>query len=503
MSSRDWSTARTYGRFMQDLHLLQEATQSDLSQDDILFVLNVNEVQADAQPKKVTVSGLGTVIGGGGGATALSGLSDVDIVTTPPTNGQALVYASGTGEWIPGDAGAAAAGSANEIQYNDGSSGLAASADLTWDDTAKELGVGGDINLDDGGTYSTTVQTVTPTANRTISFPDATGTVALVAGSNQAVQYNSAGANAGDSGLLYDATTGSLTVGGKTVTTDAPVINLNQTWNNAATTFTGLKLNVTNTASAAGSSLLDLQLNGSSAFKFDGANRRFYLGSNNYAYFDVSADGYVVSITNRYAGGSGFSFRTDLIIKGINSGILLGGDTYTPGIRLGTFASPPNHVKHLNAGNVTSTMWLFGKYGGAYAASTGYINGTGVSVWCGYGAQPTDANANGGNAGNFDVWLNAGGAGAGTGVAGANGRLRVMNDDTDTEVFGVEQSGVVQIGGERLIANLPSSPTAGMITRVTDGDSGLTFGNTVVNSGAGATPYLVWYNGTNWTIIGA
>jgi len=43
---------------MQDLHLLQEATQSDLSQDDILFVLNVNEIQADAQPKRVTLSGL-------------------------------------------------------------------------------------------------------------------------------------------------------------------------------------------------------------------------------------------------------------------------------------------------------------------------------------------------------------------------------------------------------------------------------------------------------------
>jgi hypothetical protein len=155
------------------------------------------------------------------------------------------------------------AGSNTEIQYNNSGS-FGASADLTWDDTAKELGVGGDINLDDGGTYETTVQVVTPTANRTISFPDATGTVALVAGSNQAVQYNSAGTNAGDSGLLYDATSGSLTVGGKTVTTDAPVINLSQTWNSAGTTFTGLKLNVTNTASASGSNLLDLQVGGTS-----------------------------------------------------------------------------------------------------------------------------------------------------------------------------------------------------------------------------------------------
>ena len=42
--------------------------------------------------------------------------------------------------------------------------------------------VDGDITLDDGGTYTTTLQLITPTANRTISFPDATGTVGLVGG---------------------------------------------------------------------------------------------------------------------------------------------------------------------------------------------------------------------------------------------------------------------------------------------------------------------------------
>ena len=106
---------------------------------------------------------------------------------------------------------ASVAGSNSEIQYNDNGS-LGASADLTWDDTGKELGVGGDINLDDGGTYSTTLQMVTATANRTISFPDATGTVALVAGSSGQVTYNNAGAQAGGN-LSYDATTGTFGYG--------------------------------------------------------------------------------------------------------------------------------------------------------------------------------------------------------------------------------------------------------------------------------------------------
>ena len=67
-----------------------------------------------------------------------------------------------------------------------------------------DLDVSGDITLDDGGTYTTTVQVVTPTANRTISFPDATGTVALVAGSTNAVQYNASGAVAGSSNFTFD-----------------------------------------------------------------------------------------------------------------------------------------------------------------------------------------------------------------------------------------------------------------------------------------------------------
>jgi hypothetical protein len=105
----------------------------------------------------------------------------------------------------------AAAGADTQVQYNNGGS-LAGSADLTWDDSGKELGVGGDINLDDGGTYETTVQVVTPTANRTISFPDATGTVALVAGSTGQVTYNNAGAQAGGN-LSYDATAGTFGYG--------------------------------------------------------------------------------------------------------------------------------------------------------------------------------------------------------------------------------------------------------------------------------------------------
>jgi len=97
-------------------------------------------------------------------------------------------------------------GSNTQIQFND-SSAFGGDADLTWNKTTNVLGVAGDVTLNDGGTFTTTIQTVTATANRTISFPNATGTVALVAGSNQQVTYNNAGAQAGGN-LGYNATTG-------------------------------------------------------------------------------------------------------------------------------------------------------------------------------------------------------------------------------------------------------------------------------------------------------
>jgi hypothetical protein len=200
---------------------------------------------------------------------------------------------------VPGPAGAAAAGSEGEIQFNDGSGGLSASDDLTWDDTGKVLEVGGDINLDDGGANTLTLQTVTPTAARTISFPDATGTVGLVAGSSGQLLYNASGANAGASTLTYDGT--NVTLSGRFISSlngaaSAPPGTFTGTWFTGGTSTTtkpqflveptgatstawstsGTGLGV-NAASGFAGNLLDLQVNGTSRFKFDVANKRFNL----------------------------------------------------------------------------------------------------------------------------------------------------------------------------------------------------------------------------------
>jgi len=124
------------------------------------------------------------------------------------TSGQVLsTDGSGTLSWATGGGGGATpAGVSGSIQINDGAGALGAVTDFIWDSANTELDVPGDISLDDGGTFTTTIQSITATADRYISFPDQTGVVALVSGINGAVQFNNAG-YAGGSALVVDATT--------------------------------------------------------------------------------------------------------------------------------------------------------------------------------------------------------------------------------------------------------------------------------------------------------
>jgi hypothetical protein len=134
-------------------------------------------------------------------------------------------------------------------------------------------------------------------------------------GSDTQVQFNDSSAFGGDSGLTFNKTTKALTVGGATVTADAPVLNLTQTWNNAAVTFGGFRLNVTDTASAAASSLFDFQVGGASRGRLTKAGRL------------VLADDFESTASfPRLVGGVGFVFRgaaTDLLaVTSSSNGIL-------------------------------------------------------------------------------------------------------------------------------------------------------------------------------------
>ena len=98
-----------------------------------------------------------------------------------------------------------------------------------------------------------------------VSYQKADGTAlvgASAAGSGTEIQYKNGTALGAMSGTAWDDTNRSLVVTGATVTTSKPILDLSQTWNAGGVTFTGLKVNVTDTASAAASLLQDWQVGG-------------------------------------------------------------------------------------------------------------------------------------------------------------------------------------------------------------------------------------------------
>lgn len=92
------------------------------------------------------------------------------------------------------------------------------------------------------------------------------GTTTITSGTSTQLLFDAAGVVSETDGATWNATNKALTVGGATVTTSNPVMDLSQTWNAGAATFTGLKLNVTDTASATASLLMDLQQGGTTKF---------------------------------------------------------------------------------------------------------------------------------------------------------------------------------------------------------------------------------------------
>jgi hypothetical protein len=158
-----------------------------------------------------------------------------------------------------------------------------------------DVNVTGDLLFQDENEFSLTLQVVTPTANRTITFPDATGTVGLVGGSSGNLIFNLGGAYAGVTNSLVDNTTGNITLGsrfisslngaasappgaftgtwftGGTATTTKPQVLIEPTGTTStawSTSGTGLGVNA---ASGFDGRLLDLQVNGTSLARISAA----------------------------------------------------------------------------------------------------------------------------------------------------------------------------------------------------------------------------------------
>jgi hypothetical protein len=419
---------------------------------------------------------------------SLGSLNDVDL-DPAPSNGDALVYDSATDTWIPGAGGgggsATPAGSAGEIQFNDGGSPaqLDASPDLLWDDVNKELEVGGDVVLDDGGTFTTTLQTVTPTQNRTISFPDATGTVGLVAGSSGQVVYNNAGAYAGVPSSVIGAT-GNITLSLNGATGVAPVA-VTGTWfagttpqvliqpSNVGTagawSASGTGIGV-NAVTGFGGNLLDLQVNGSSLFKVGATGT----SSTSFLLQSGSSSAWIPATGAWALGGS--SGSPGLVVEGaLGTGLTSSAVLWWGSSTTGLYSSrdvvlardAANTLAQRNAANA-QTFRVYGTFTDASNHVRASLSSTSTAVTLAAETAGTGAD---------DIPLNLTAAGTGT----------------------VKVNSVAEVVVSSTVAGLPAAPVVGMLTRVTDATAPAV-GSTVTGGGAAAA--LVWYNGANWSVIG-
>lgn len=374
-----------------------------------------------------------------------------------------------------------AAGSSGQIQFNDGGN-LGADADLTYNKTTNVLTNRGDINLDDGGSFTTTLQTITPTANRTISLPDATGTVGLVAGSSGNVVYNLNGAYAGLSTLNVDGS-GNLTLSARltnsyTSLASAPAKQFTGTWFTGGTATTtkphfliepagttstawstsGTGLGV-NAASGFAGNLLDLQVNGTSRYAFTEtlftciANLTFGSSFGTISCANSSSQGYTISRA---------SFQLA---------------DQTP-LGFGALGNNADVWVRRDAANTLAQR-----------------NGTNAQAFRVYN---TFASATNHERGKLEWSSNVFNIGTEKGSGGGTARAMALQTDGTNRLV-ADTIGSLQVATALTVAALPPSPLVGMIARVTDA-SAPTAGSTV--TGGGSANALCWYNGTNWTVLG-
>lgn len=204
--------------------------------------------------------------GGDGGQIAYSSLSSL------PTLGTAAATAAtdyATAAHAHGNlTNAGAIGSTANLPVITGASGVLAAG--AFGTGATDFCVGNDARLSDARTPSAHSHEGTAI----LSTGEAGGTKYLREDGDGTCSWQTP---AGGGDLVDDATpqlggdldlNGSqITGSGGTVTTSQPIIDVSQTWNDVAVTFTGIKANITDTASAAASLLLDLQVGGSSNIK--------------------------------------------------------------------------------------------------------------------------------------------------------------------------------------------------------------------------------------------
>ena len=280
-----------------------------------------------------------------------------------------------------------------------------------------------------------------------------------------------------------------LTGTGATVTTSQPLIDVSQTWNNAAVTFTGAKLNITDTASNAASLLMDLQVGGASKASISKIGT--FIGPSGGIGSTVKAVAYDTDTTSGLRRNSTIGYQTFQQGNGNIFSVLSSNVTLQSGGSYG-FASSTNSEASadlLLTRRGTGNLRLGAADAAAPVAQTLSVQSVvaGTTNTAGTNFTFTGSQGTGTGAGGSLIFQ----------VAPAGGAPTVQNTLVDT--LALDSVGSVRVVRALTVATLPATPLTGMMARVTNA-SAPAVGVTV--AAGGAAQALCWYNGANWTVIG-
>jgi hypothetical protein len=295
------------------------------------------------------------------------------------------------------------------------------------------------------------------------------GTTATSGGSAGQIMFDTGSVLQESSALVWDNTNKALTITGASVTTSNPVLNLSQTWNAGAVTFTGLLLNITNTASAAASKVFDFQIGGSSFFN---GNLAGVTVATTNGVFNVSNSG-TVKFSTYWAGGYNQIEAASDTAFGWSSTTTASGVIDTGLRRVGVASIQFSGNSGDLAAPVAQTLSV-----------QNVLAGT--------------SNTAGQN------WTFNGSKGTGTGVGGdiifqvAPAGTTGTTQNTLAQALRISNTKTVIVGATFTYATLPSASTAGAGARaiISDGAASPTFTAAAAGSGSLYTP--VYSDGTTW-----
>lgn len=310
-------------------------------------------------------------------------------------------------------------------------------------------------------------------------------------GTNLAV-FNTAPTLVGTDGLS------ALTLTGGTVTASYPVINVTQTLNNAGVTFTVFKMNVTNTASAAASMLMDLQIGSTSIVAVGKGGQLRVTDGTNGVTFDA-ANAFGLSGTSRIGiRNAANSAPGNIALQGVDIGVTTtrtgfitdtgAGMTISFAASGSQLVTEGTHIIGMRFGTNAQTFNIYNTYTDASNYERGYIKWSSNALFIGNAAAGTGTTSRStilGNEGAGSILFRVSATNVWS-IAGANGHILAGIDNTyDIGASGATRprnlylAGVLTLAGGTLLttsaaltdgaaaqlATITNGPTAGNPTK--------------------------------------